>query len=166
MSRHDAREKAMQLLYQIDSQDSSPSEQIDLFLEQRTPLAGQETDIEEEDGSSAVVVLEESDQVYLKNLVRGVLAKADELDAMYSKFLKRWTVDRLPRVDRVLLRMGTYEMLYSDDIPNSVAISEIIRLCKIYAEEDSYSYINAVLGKVNAEAMEGREESVKPEPLG
>jgi transcription termination factor NusB len=56
--------------------------------------------------------------------------------------------------------MGTYEICYAEDVPNSVAISEIIRLCKDYADEDSYAYINAVLAKVEREvAKEDTEES-------
>ncbi len=160
MSRRDAREKAMQLLYQIDSQDTSPEEQLDIFLAQRTPLPGQTTEIEEEEGANVVATLEESDQAYLKSLVRGVIARSDELDQTYSAFLKKWTVERLPRIERILLRMGTYELLHAEDIPNSVAISEIIRLCKTYADEDSYSYVNAVLGKVSRKHEEGSEEIV------
>lgn len=151
MSRREAREKAMQLLYQLDSQLDSPIQQVEDFLAQRTPLPGATTDIEDDDENvkSTVIVLEEDDRVYLRNLVLQVLEKQDDLDSSYRKYLKKWTPERLPRLERVLLRMGVYEIQFSEEVPDSVAISEIVRLSKKYTEKDSYSYINAVLGNVS-----------------
>lgn len=162
MSRRSAREKAMQLLYQLESQKGHALEQIDLFLEERAPLPGSPrlVEPEEEGQGSAVEVLDEDDRAYIKALALGVMAKANELDRLYGPYLNKWTPERLPIIERVLLRIGTYEICYAEDVPNSVAISEIIRLCKDYADEDSYAYINAVLAKVEREvAKEDTEES-------
>jgi transcription termination factor NusB len=90
MSRRSAREKAMQLLYQLESQKGHALEQIDLFLEERAPLPGAPrlVEPEEEGQGSAVEVLDEDDRAYIKALALGVLAKADELDRLYGPYLK------------------------------------------------------------------------------
>ncbi len=161
MSRIDAREKAMQLLYQLASQEGSEEEQIKLFLEVRTPLKTQEeTEIQAEEdepteadeaGKPAYVPLSASDRDYLLALVEGVRSHEKELDALYAPYLVKWTPDRLPKLERMLLRLGTYEIAYAEDIPDSVAINEVVRLTRKYADEDAYSYINAVLGKVSSQ---------------
>ncbi len=179
MSRIDAREKAMQLLYQLESQPGDTDEQISFFLDQRTPLSPDRTDWEaadspdaepfaplakaepadqasddltstgDEEGRAALRQLTEKDRRYLVELVRGVLQVAPVLDGLYGPYLVKWTPERLPRLERILLRMGTYEIVYDQDIPDSVAINEIIRLTRQYADEEAYAYINAVLGKVS-----------------
>ncbi len=183
MSRIDAREKAMQLLYQLASQEGQPEEQISLFLAQRTPLKEtrdedpsrqnsdfaaaedginpgdpssssedeEETEVDEA-GKAAYTPLTQADRDYLLNLVHGVMEHEQELDAIYGPYLVKWTPERLPTLERMLLRLGTYEIVYSEDIPDSVAINEVVRLTRKYADEDAYSYINAVLGKVSRRA--------------
>lgn len=160
MSRREAREKAMQLLYQLESQKDDQEAQIEAFLAERTPLPelAAEADLADDvdkTGKPSFVPLDAHDRDYLEQLVRGVLAEGEQLDAIYSPHLVKWKPERLPRLERILLRMGVYEIVRSEDVPDSVAINEIVRLCRKYADEDSYSYVNAVLGKVSREAGEG-----------
>lgn len=162
MSRIDAREKAMQILYQLDIDTVDPEEQYADFLEKYTYEDNFKAEAEaklneaakkqfEEDiDAGLIVALSKDDLKYLKNLVFGVLKHIDELDKIYGQYLKNWTIERLPVLERTLLRIATYEIVYDDNVPDSVAINEAINLSHRYVDEDSYSYINAVLGKVSA----------------
>ena len=85
---------------------------------------------------------------YIKNTFCGTVEKFDEIDSLFSPFLKNWTVDRLPKTNLALLRLGVYEMKYNDEIPVSVTINEIVELAKIYADEKDVAFINGVLGSV------------------
>ncbi len=129
MSRRDAREKAFMLLYQLEMQKGDEDAQILSFIEDREVT---EKEIE-----------------YMTQLVRGVRQNADDLDARFSPFLKRWTKDRLPKVDLIIIRLSVFEMFFVDEVPENVAISEAVLLAKKYSSEESRSYINAVLGRLS-----------------
>lgn len=128
MSRRDSREKAFMLLYQMEIQKSDEEAQIERFIE------------DQDVGAQAVE--------YMTSLVKGVRENLNELDTRFSPFLKRWTKDRLPKVDLTILRLAVYEMFYVDEVPANVAISEAVLLCKKYSSEESRSYINAVLARL------------------
>ena len=128
MSRREAREAAFAFLYQLDFRTEPVSEQRAMYLELHP--------------------LEEGDLVYFNELTDGVYADRDALDETYSQYLKDWKLNRLPKVDVILLRIGTYEILHFPDIPVSVSINEAVVLAKRYSSEEARSYINAVLGKV------------------
>jgi transcription antitermination protein NusB len=129
MSRRESREKAFMLLYQMEIQKGDEDAQIASFIEDRE-VSAQEVD-------------------YMTQLVRGVRGHTEELDDRFSPFLKRWTKDRLPKVDLTILRLAVYEMFFVEEVPESVAISEAVLLCKKYSSEESRSYINAVLGRLS-----------------
>lgn len=157
MSRYDARELAFQLLFQLESREDLDAEQIDLFERylrncKASPQAPEDLALFEEDEAYCQTLwdraLPELEWQFLLGLVRGVREKQDELDACLQGFLKEWEIDRLPIVDRCLLRLGAYEILHCPELPDSVSISEAVRLAKIYADELSKGYINAVLGRV------------------
>ena len=74
-----------------------------------------------------------------------------DLDNRFSPFLKRWTKDRLPKVDLTILRLAVFEMFFIEEVPKSVAISEAVLLCKKFSSEESRSYINAVLGRLSGD---------------
>lgn len=131
MSRREARVAAFELLYQLGFRNEPLEEQKKMYLE--------------------VHPLEEADVAYFDAIVDGVSKEQDELDAIYSKYLKDWKQSRLPKVDVVLLRIAVYEMLHIEDVPVNVSISEAVVLTKRYSSEESKGYINAVLGKVGNE---------------
>jgi N utilization substance protein B len=81
----------------------------------------------------------------LANGVEGALAHVDETIGLISE---HWVVSRMPAVDRNILRLATYELIYEKDIPPSVAINEAVELAKVYGGEDSSKFVNGVLGKV------------------
>jgi len=131
MSRRDSREKAFMLLYQMEIQKGDDEAQIISFIEDRE--------------------VSEHEIDYMSQLVRGVREHLSELDGRFSPYLKRWTIDRLPKVDLTILRLAVYEMFNVEEVPQSVAISEAVLLCKKYSSEESRSYINAVLGRLSGE---------------
>ena len=129
MSRRESREKAFMFLYQLEIQKGDETRQLADFLSERE--------------------VGENDQDYLLALVEGVSDHKTVLDERIAPLLKRWTIDRLPRIDLTILRLAVYEMAYRPDIPANVAISEAVLLAKKYSSEESKNYINAVLGKIS-----------------
>ena len=86
---------------------------------------------------------------YAENLVVGVAQHQDEIDDYLARTSENWSLDRMPVVDRAILRLATYEMLYVDDVPISVTINEAVELAKAYGGEDESSrFVNGVLGRI------------------
>lgn len=104
------------------------------------------------------------DTPYMKRLLDGVLQKQDDLDAVIIKAAPEWPLDKIARVDRNILRIGLYELLFADrsEVPAKVAINEAIELGKNFGGESSGRFINGVLGSVYKELGEpGKEETSK-----
>ncbi len=102
---------------------------------------------------SAVEALEEQSaetQVneYTSELVRGVSEHRTRLDEVISSYLQDWTLDRMPAVDRNVLRLATYEVLYVDDVPDAVAVSEALNLVRDLSTDESPAFVNGVLGNI------------------
>ena len=85
---------------------------------------------------------------YTEALVNGVEAKRDRIDEIISMRAKDWDLDRMPVVDRNILRVGVFELLWGEQIPQEVAISESVELAKTLSTEDSATYINGVLAAI------------------
>ncbi|MDQ4148461.1 MAG: transcription antitermination factor NusB [Actinomycetota bacterium] len=85
---------------------------------------------------------------FAEKLVRGVDDHREELDRLIAKHAQEWSIDRMPILDRNLLRIAIFEMLNVDDVPNAVAINEAVELARIYSTEDSSRFINGILGAV------------------
>ena len=81
-------------------------------------------------------------------LIGGVLKNLSDLDSLIKKYVKNWEIDRMAVIDRNILRMAVYEMLYQDDIPPNVSINEAIELAKKYGDIDSGKFVNGVLDKI------------------
>ncbi len=82
---------------------------------------------------------------FAKMLVDGVIAHRESVDALISKHTRNWAVDRLSMVDRNVLRIGIFELMYCDDIPSAVTINEAIEVAKQFGDDDSGSFVNGVL---------------------
>ncbi|WP_181350061.1 transcription antitermination factor NusB [Thalassobacillus sp. CUG 92003] len=124
MNRRDAREKAFQALFQMDVNDMEPEDAIQH-------------------------VLDEGDDPFLLGLVHGVKKNRANVDETITDHMENWTISRLPRVERTILRIAVYEMVYNEDIPHEVAINEAVELAKLFGEEKSGSFVNAVLSRIN-----------------
>jgi transcription antitermination protein NusB len=93
---------------------------------------------------------------FVADVVAGVGARGAEIDALIVRFSIDWTLDRMPVVDRTLLRMATYELLFRRDVPTGVVISEAVELAKEYSTEESSRFVNGLLASV-ATATRGHE---------
>ncbi|MEH7228766.1 transcription antitermination factor NusB [Bacillus safensis] len=124
MKRRTAREKALQTLFQIDVSNIDPKEAITHALDEQ-----------------------ESDP-FFEELVFGVLEQKDKLDDMISKHLVNWKLDRIANVDRAILRLSVYEMVYQEDIPVSVSMNEAIELAKLFGDDKAPKFVNGVLSNI------------------
>ncbi|MTB87315.1 transcription antitermination factor NusB [Aeromicrobium senzhongii] len=86
---------------------------------------------------------------YTVSLVKGVAAHIGEIDALLAEYSVGWTLDRMPAVDRNLLRIAVYEIKYLDDVPDAVAISEAVELAKELSTDESPRFVNGLLSKVS-----------------
>jgi N utilization substance protein B len=94
---------------------------------------------------------EKTDQIinpYTLEIVEGVVSQQTAIDEFLETYSLGWTLERLPSVDRIILRIGTWELLYNDDVPDGVAVSEAVALAKTLSTDESPSFINGLLGRL------------------
>ena len=147
MTRANARELAVHLIYSRDFTDEAPERVIATRLEREyyKNLAA-ENEIYTDRPSNA-------QQAYLDCVVSGVANRADELNAEIQKYSISWDVSRISRLTRAIMQLAIFESLYVDDVPVGVAISEAVRLSKKYDGDDTGAFVNGILGAF-ARAME------------
>jgi N utilization substance protein B len=85
---------------------------------------------------------------YTVALVHGVVEHQTRIDELLAEYSEGWTLDRMPAVDRNVLRLGVFELLYADDVPDAVAVSEAMALVRDLSTDDSPSFVNGVLGNI------------------
>jgi N utilization substance protein B len=129
-ARSKARKQALDLLYETDIRGTNLVE----------TLAARDIPAE---GPDARPIRE-----YTKELVNGVSDNRRKIDELITTYAQGWDMDRLPAVDRNILRLGIYEILWSTDVPMSVAIDEALVLAKELSGDDSSKYIHGVLGRI------------------
>src|ERR1700755_1699111 len=129
--RHQARKRAVDLLFEAEARGLSPAEVAD----GRNALAEQQ---------AGVTPL----NPYTVTVARGVPETAANIDDLISAHLQGWTLDRLPAVDRAVLRVAVWELLHADDVPEPVALAEAVELAKQVSTADSPGVVNGVLGQV------------------
>jgi N utilization substance protein B len=129
--RHQARKRAVDLLFEAEARGISPVEVVDM----RTALAETKSD---------VAPL----HPYTATVARGVSEHIAHIDDLITTHLQGWTLDRLPAVDRAVLRVAVWELLHADDVPEPVAVDEAVELAKELSTDDSPGFVNGVLGQV------------------
>jgi len=85
---------------------------------------------------------------YAVDVVEGVLAHAERIDELLATHAHGWTVARMPAVDRALLRIGTWEVLWNDDVPDAVAVDEAVSLARELSTDESPAFVNGLLGRI------------------
>lgn len=126
--RHAAREKAFQVIYQMDLNENTLDFALGSVLE--------EADLNEEAAD------------FCRALAEGTLARRAEIDEVLQKHTENWKLERMPSVDRNILRLAAYELLYCPEVPDKVAIDEAIELAKLYSDDKAPRFINSVLDKI------------------
>ncbi len=86
---------------------------------------------------------------YIKTVFCGVFDNLEMIDGVISKYLEKWTIERIPKADLALFRLGVYEMKFCEDIPIGVTVNEIVELAKTYSGDKDPAYINGVLGSIS-----------------
>jgi len=139
-NRHLCRSLAMQVLFELDFREGNSAKFIDETLERVVAefAPGME------------------DMSYVKELADGVISHIDKIDAIVEKAAPDWPIEQIAAVDRNILRLGLYELIFSDraDVPAKVAINEAIELAKTFGGESSGRFVNGVLGTVYKELGE------------
>lgn len=120
--RHEARERALGLLYEAEMKDEPVTRVI-----QALPLPP---------------------DPYARELALGVDDHRDELDALLGRYSRNWTVARMPVVDRVVLRLACYELVHQSGTPRNVVLDEAVELAKAYGTDDSPRFVNGVLARI------------------
>ena len=131
MSRRKARELAFKVLFQVDQVSAEPRQAFNYLLEE-SPMS-------------------EKDSKFAWSLIEGAVDKVEEIDLLIGGFSKEWSVQRMSSVDRNLLRLASYEMLFAEGSEAVVAIDEAIEISKRYSEPTSVGFINAILDKIREE---------------
>ncbi|ACA41003.1 transcription antitermination factor NusB [Lysinibacillus sp. fkY74-1] len=122
MKRHEAREKALQVLFQLDNTDLTVEEAMG-------HIKGQPTN------------------VFYEKIVTGTAEHLEEIDATLEQHLEKWSLARLPKIERTVLRLAVYELLYMPETPKRVVLNEAIELCKTFGDDSSSKFVNGVLSK-------------------
>jgi N utilization substance protein B len=142
-SRRQARERALSLLYEAESKDVAPA----------AVLAG----------------LPVEPDAYAVDVVTGVGSHLGEVDRWITDYAKDWTIERMPALDRALLRMGIFELLHRPDVPTGAVISEAVELAQRFSTDESSRFVNGMLARIAESVRPGAgsgAEAVDPEAVG
>lgn len=127
-ARSKARKRALDILFEADVRGSDPL----------TVLADRRSD---PDPNRRL-------PEYTVELVEGVAARTERIDELLSTYSHGWTVERMPAVDRAVLRLGTWELLFNDDVPDAVAIDEAVELARTLSTDESPNFVNGLLARL------------------
>ncbi|MGA7204145.1 MAG: transcription antitermination factor NusB [Specibacter sp.] len=94
------------------------------------------------------VVADQIINVYTVDLVEGVTSMQESIDEYLQTYSQGWTLERMPAVDRIILRIGAWELLYNDDVPDAVAVSEAVEMAKMLSTDESPQFVNGLLGRL------------------
>ncbi len=127
-ARSKARKRALDVLYEADQRGVDPTR----MLADRVAFSGTEAAL----------------PAYALEIVQGVIAHLARIDELVATYSHGWTLERMPAVDRAVLRIGTWEILYNPDVPDAVAVSEAVELAHELSTDDSPSFVNGLLGRI------------------
>ena len=140
-TRRKSRESALQFLYQWDITQQDVRKGFDHFKEH---------------------FLNEGEDPYFERVVQGVLSHGQEIDRLIEQYSEHWRLDRIASIDRTILRMAIFELLYCEDIPPKVVLNEAVDLGKHYGSENSGGFINGILDRILNEVAR---KPVQPTPM-
>jgi transcription antitermination protein NusB len=133
-SRGKARKRAIDVLYGADVREESINASL----------------LAEENRQLAEPTKRANSWGYAKQIVQGVAEHGDEIDELIETYSQGWTIERMPAVDRAIIRIGIWELLFNPEVPESVAISEAVEEAKSLSTEDSSGFVNGLLGRIAA----------------
>ncbi len=127
MTRREARECVMQMLYSLSFHET---EQADTILEEQT-----------EDIKGKVLT-------FIQSTYKGIIENMEQIDEIISQNLKQWDIARIAKIDHMILRLAIYEIKWEEDVPDKVAVNEAVEIAKIYGTDKSPKFVHGVLGQV------------------
>lgn len=130
-ARGKARKRALDILYEADIRGIPALEVLDSQVARRS-----------EDGDPEL-------NVYVSELVHGVIEHGEYIDEVISTYSLGWTLPRMPAVDRSILRLACYEVLWSDDVPDAVVISEAVNMAQSLSTDESSTFVNGLLARIS-----------------
>lgn len=130
-ARTKARKRAIDLLYGADMREIS--------LNSAIAMEAARADLQPDRNAS---------WAYAREIVEGIAEHGDEIDELIETYAKDWTINRMPATDRAILRIGIWEILFNDGVPDSVAISEAVEAARSLSTEESGGFVNGLLGKI------------------
>ncbi len=139
--RSRGREVALQVLYQVEQNSGVPPEEVRRFIQRRLLDDRKLSD-------------------FTEGLIAGVKEHQVQIDAMISQVAENWRLDRMAAIDRNILRLGAYEMLFCPEVPAKVAINEALELAKRYSTAQSSRFVNGILDRM----LQWQVQKPKPEP--
>ena len=140
-----SREIALQVLYQTEQNTGLPDVEIHRFVERR-------------------LLADKKLVAFADALINGVQAHKARIDTLISEVAENWRLDRMAAIDRNILRLGAFELLYCPDVPPKVAINEALELAKRYSTAQSSRFVNGILDRLQAAAKAAAESSVEAAP--
>ena len=140
MTRGDARELAVHLIYAQEFTGDAPEDVI------RVRLDREYYDCLSEDNAVYTEYPSKAQKAYLDRVVSGVAERVEELNGIIAQYSIGWDISRISRLARVIMQLSIYEALYVDDVPTGVAISEAVRIAKKYDGDDTGAFVNGILG--------------------
>ena len=152
MTRANARELAVHLIYSRNFTGEEPQQEVAIRLDKEYyKKLSEENEVYSERPSRAQMV-------YIDSVVSGVANREDELNEQIQRFSIGWDIKRISRLARSVMQLAIYEILYVEDVPTGVAVSEAVRLAKKYDGDDTGAFVNGILGafarSLNAPAAE------------
>jgi N utilization substance protein B len=125
-ARSKARKRALDVLFECDARDLLPTDLLAERIAQADPPVND----------------------YTARLVRGVQEHIGRIDELLASYSEGWTLERMPAVDRNALRIGVFEVVYADDVPDAVAVTEAVNLVRDLSTDESPAFVNGVLGNI------------------
>lgn len=145
-SRRETREWVMQFLFQLDFNPEPIDIALKDFWEEKEPS--------------------EREKTYAEEIIKGVVQRKDELDDRLSQYAKRWDSDRMGAVDRTVMRVALFEMLYREDVPPVVSINEAVHFAKDFSSFSSGRFVNGVLDRIRKDIDRPARTTYKPPTEG
>ena len=134
-ARTKARKRALDILFQADVR----GEELAIMLATEAKRASSEPE-------------RQASWLYARDIVDGVIDNQVEIDEQIETFSQGWSLERMPAVDRAILRIGVWEVLFNDEIPTGVAVDEAVEAAKEYSTDDSPGFVNGLLGRIAQQA--------------
>lgn len=134
MGRRNARKLAFYLLFQYDFVNDTKS--FDEIKEVKDTFFSVNTEMTDDDKN------------YIESTTDGAMENREEIDSLLDAFAKGWTVERMSKVDKAIMRLAVYEIKYAPGVPDGVAVNEAVELAKTYSSDEAPAFINGILGKI------------------